>query len=119
MLRVELENDESVLSPGGILIGKIIWESSQTPRSIEAYLAWATEGKGDEDGDMVVEQEWTPTAASGTQSFRWQLPRGPLSLDGKLIRIRWSIECSTVKPDEAFTFPVIISHLPRPILISS
>ncbi len=119
MLRVDLDGDEAAFRPGGILTGRIVWELSQTPREIEAYLAWATEGKGDEDGDMVVEQTWIPSAASGIQPFRWQLPRGPLSLDGNLIRIRWSIECSTTKPDEDTTVPIILSHLQRPIVLTS
>lgn len=119
MLRVDLDSNEATFLPGGILSGRIVWELSQTPRKMEAYLAWATEGKGDEDGDMVVEQAWIPIAESGTQPFRWQLPRGPLSLDGKLIRIRWSIECSTTKPDEYTSVPIILSHLQRPIVLTS
>ena len=119
MLRVELDNNQSVFRPGSILSGRIFWEMSQAPDTVTATLTWSTEGKGDDDGDIAVEQSWQPQSESGSQAFRWQLPRGPLSLDAKLIRIRWTIECSTEKPSEDVTVPIVLSHLDRPIILKA
>ncbi len=119
MLKVELDGDRSIFRPGGILTGRIVWEMNRTPDEISACLSWSTEGKGDEEGAEVIDQSWRPQSESGSQAFRWQLPRGPLSMDGKLIRIRWTIECSTENPEEQVTVPIVLSHLERPIILSS
>lgn len=119
MLKIELDGEHSVYRPGGFLSGRIIWDMSQAPATINANLSWSTEGKGDDDGNSIVEQSWHPTTEVGTQAFRWQLPRGPLSLDATLIRIRWSIECSTESPQEEFSRPIVLSQLDRPIILKA
>lgn len=119
MLKVELENKSSLFRPGDLLLGKIIWEMSEVPCEITARLAWATEGKGDDDGAWVIEQSWSPNTANGSKKFRWQLPRGPLSLDGTLIRIRWTVECNADGSDEEYTVPIVLSHLNRPVILTN
>jgi hypothetical protein len=119
MLTVELDGDHSIYRPGSFLTGRIRWDMSQVPTVIHANLSWSTEGKGDDDGDLVVEQSWHPTTESGTQDFRWQMPRGPLSLEATLIRIRWSIACSTEDPDEEFSREIVLSPRDRPIILKA
>jgi hypothetical protein len=119
MLKIELDGEHSAYRPGSSLSGRIVWDMSQAPTSIVASLTWSTEGKGDDEGDSVVEQIWHPTTEKGTQAFRWELPRGPLSLEATLIRIRWSIECTTENPDEECSRPIILSPLDRPILLKA
>jgi hypothetical protein len=119
MLKIELDGDHSAYRPGSYLSGRIVWDMGQAPSSIEASLSWSTEGKGDDEGDSVIEQTWYPTTEAGTQAFRWELPRGPLSLDATLIRIHWSIECSTQEPNEECARPIILSPLDRPIILKA
>ncbi len=119
MLKIELDGDQSAYRPGSFLSGRIVWDMIQAPVAITASLEWSTEGKGDDEGDIVVEQRWHPQAESGSQAFRWQLPRGPLSLEATLIRIRWSIECSTENPDEEISRPIVLSSLDRPIILKA
>ncbi len=120
MLRVELENRETLaFRPGNRLRGKIVWEHSVAPDSMTLVLGWKTEGKGNEDSGSAIQQTWHPTAESGWQAFEWILPRGPLSLDGTLVRIRWSLECQSRNPDESATLPILLSHLDRPVILRS
>ena len=119
MLNVELDSEDWIYLPGSMLTGRIVWEMAQVPKIIEASLTWETEGKGDEDCDIAIEQTWTPSTATGTQAFRWKMPRGPLSLDGTLIRIRWSIQCTSKRPDENCSKPIVLSHLKRPLILTT
>ncbi|MDZ4852420.1 MAG: hypothetical protein SGI77_24290 [Pirellulaceae bacterium] len=118
MLKVETDGDSLNFRPGNVLSGRIVWELSKTPRSISASLSWSTEGKGDEDGESSIQQTWTPSSPTGTQAFQWQLPRGPISLEGTLIRIQWLIECVSESPDEEVVVPLVISHLKCPVRLS-
>jgi len=114
-----LDGDHSAYRSGSFLSGRIVWDMSQAPAAITACLSWSTEGKGDDEGDTVIEQSWHPQSESGTQAFRWQLPRGPLSLDATLIRIRWSIDCSTESPDEELSRPIVLSPRDRAIILKA
>ena len=119
MLRIELDEPPSTCRPGSTLTGRCVWEMNQAPERLEASLEWMTEGKGDEDGDTAIVQQWKPTSDSGSHRFRWQLPRGPLSLDGTLIRIRWKLLLRAESPDEEVSLPLVISHVDGSIRLSS
>jgi hypothetical protein len=115
MLRIEIKNRSDAFHPGSTIHGKIYWEQPTPPRTLTAVLFWYTEGKGDEDTETVIEQDWTPNAAQGTESFQWEVPRGPISKVGSLINICWAIEVVTTKPAETARLEIVISHLGRPV----
>jgi hypothetical protein len=78
-------------------------------------LEWETEGKGDTNGEVYVEQAWTPQSPSGREAFRWNLPAGPISLNGKLFSIRWVLRIWSVNPDQEAEMKIVISHLTTPV----
>jgi hypothetical protein len=119
MLRLELRKTESVYRPGEPLEGTAYWSFLSQPKKLTIQLNWFTEGKGDEDFDTALEQEWIPSEANGQLSFRLVTPRAPLSLDGTLIRICWRLEFSSEKPDEEFVLPIVISQSGQPIALRS
>jgi hypothetical protein len=119
MLRIEIKNSKKAFQPGSLLQGKVYWERTEKPKEIVATLFWYTEGKGDEDTETVIEQKWTPNSEQGSESFQWEVPRGPISKVGSLLHIYWAIEVSTTKPVETAKLDLVISHLDRPIVSNS
>ncbi len=119
MLRIEIKNSTKAFQPGSLIQGKVYWEQPNTPKEIVATLFWHTEGKGDEDTEIVVEQRWTPNSEKGSESFEWEVPRGPISKVGSLIHIYWAIEVATTKPAETAKLDLVVSHLGRPIHTNS
>lgn len=64
--------------------------------AIETSVVWYTEGKGTEDlgvhffernsGQTVAQRDW-----QAAQHIETKLPAAPLSYEGRLLKIRWSI----------------------------
>ncbi len=115
MLKFDTEDSGDVFRPGEILQGVVRWKLAKAPKEIIAKLSWYTEGKGDEDRDVVIEQKWSPNAEEGTQKIEWPIPRGPISYNGNLVRVHWLIEIKSSKPDESDEREIVVSHLGRPI----
>jgi hypothetical protein len=115
MLRLELEDQAAIFRPGAELRGLVSWDTSESPVTLAASLGWYTEGKGDEDSATVVEQRWRLANPSGLQKFEWRLPRGPLSAQGKLLRIRWGVECSIAETGEVVRVEIVLSPTGQPI----
>jgi hypothetical protein len=113
MLRIELDNPPAAYRPGSIIRGRVFWEQPSVPKEFCLRLYWLTEGKGDEDSETAIEQKWKPTVESGSVDFQWELPRGPLSAKGRLIRIGWTLEAESKKPDEVLSRDLILSPLDR------
>jgi hypothetical protein len=83
------------------------------PRSIIVALGWRTEGRGDVDSDRVAEwREAGRTVFAGEVvrvPFTFEIPGdGPVSYDGKLIRVIWEVRVRVDLPwavDEKAEFP--------------
>jgi hypothetical protein len=117
MLRIQLDNSQTNLRPGEKFRGTIFWDLETVPAELNAYLVWHTEGKGDEDFDNAIEESWNPSVNQGSQRFEWIAPRGPLSLNGKLLRICWELEASVPEIKESAKLEVVISPVDRPIIL--
>jgi hypothetical protein len=115
MIRIELKSEKNRYQPSDILEGEAVWEFPTTPQSITVSLEWETEGKGDTNGEVCIEQAWTPHSQSGREAFRWALPPGPISLSGKLFSIRWVLRILSVNPDQEAEMKIVISHLTTPV----
>jgi hypothetical protein len=115
MLRLELEDPVGVFRPGAGLRGVVSWDTAASAVTLKASLGWHTEGKGDEDAATVVEQQWLLVGSCGSQAFQWRLPRGPLSAQGKLLRIRWVVACSIAETGEDARVEIVLSPTGQPI----
>lgn len=118
MLKVTLNRADQSYAPGESLDARIEWDLDSPPRAILLELRWDTEGKGTSDYEVVLRENWTGLSARGNQAWSVRLPRGPLSLDGRLIRIHWSLRCH-VDGREVAPVSLTISPTRQPIRLST
>lgn len=87
-------------APGEVVQGsvQITPEKELDCRHVYARLQWRTEGRGDEDKQVVAEQDIYQGVLRGGvprhYSFHLRLPEQPWSYAGQLIRIVWEVEVS-------------------------
>lgn len=79
--------------PGEMIVIKVVWELPQENCDLQLQLLWETEGKGTDESETAHEEEWTVGTVRGERVFEWLMPRGPLSCEGNLLKIRWYIDC--------------------------
>lgn len=84
--------------PGERLRGEARWQLEAPPKSVELHLLWYTEGKGDQDVEVVASLPLGSSAA-GSAPFDLRLPMGPWSVSGTLLSILWAVEL-VVEPAE-------------------
>lgn len=118
MFEAILDRSDRCYAPGETLHARIEWDLDSPPRAIHLELRWDTEGKGTSDYEVVKGEKWTGLSARGNQTWSVRLPRGPLSLDGRLIRIHWSLRCR-VDGREMSPVGLTISPTRQPIQLSS
>jgi len=95
------------------------WEFDSTPSQINVEISWTTSGKGTDDSETVFTEDWNPNSAAGQRRFEYQLPRGPISVQGNLVSIDWQIECTSHHPKAHDEKPFILSHIGKPVQLSS
>ena len=98
LLAVEIERDPAKYYPGEVLVGeyKIDVEPGDEIKAVECSVIWMTTGKGDEDvGVHFFERR--PKSTLGVDQLKKPhristvLPQSPMSYEGELIQITWSI----------------------------
>jgi len=114
MLTIELNHPNKKYTPGDVLVATVQWSFEKAPRWLELSLGWETEGKGTTDADTVAKQRWEEPGISGNLEWKQPVPRGPLSLQGTLISIRWHLTCELHGGDEV-TVPFVVSHFGAPV----
>lgn len=68
--------------------------SKQSVRAVRVSLRYYTQGRGDRDSQTVVDHQF-PVDTYGRVDRAFELPvpaAGPISYDGRLIRVLWEIE---------------------------
>jgi hypothetical protein len=82
---------------GGRATARVAWTAVDVAaaRGVLMTAGWRTEGRGDEDGEVVEEIVVVPgpggsPPAGATLTFTVPAD-GPVSYDGRLLRIRWEI----------------------------
>jgi|694.fasta_scaffold01778_19 hypothetical protein len=98
MIQIDLKHEDGQASedwflPGELLIVTAVWELPKEDCQINLQLLWETEGKGTGNSEAAYQTEWVASTVRGEKVFRWRMPRGPLSCEGVLLKIRWYIDC--------------------------
>ena len=112
-LQITLEN--SNCRPGQLLSGTVVWQFDSPPSKLTLEVSWQTAGKGTDDSETAFTEDWSPGSNSGERKFQFQLPRGPISVQGNLIAIEWQVECTSKRPKATCAMPFVLSHLDQPI----
>ena len=91
-LEVVLDAGCDARVPGEPVSGQATWELDAPPRELEVRLFWYTEGRGDQDQEVVASEAVPSPGASGWVRFDFRLPEGPYSFSGQLISLTWAVE---------------------------
>jgi hypothetical protein len=116
-LEVVIAGDQTAFRPGEEVRGAASWSLETPPENVELRLFWHTQGKGDEDVEIL---ETIPLDAPGQKDrreFTFRLPEGPHSFSGKLISLLWSIEVVAQPGDLAGRAEIVLSPTGREIVI--
>lgn len=95
---ITIQLDETTVSPGARVKGSAVWTPDRqvSPRELRISAEWRTEGRGSTSSGKGGELRFP----AGPQGFMppvqlpFELvlpPDGPLSYDGKLIRVIWEL----------------------------
>ena len=98
---VETRDGTTSFRPGDVVEGTVRWQLPEPPEEIELRLFWSTEGKGDQDLELMQTVPFGNPGALDCRTFRVRLPEGPYSFSGKLITLRWALEVVAQPGDHA------------------
>lgn len=99
-----IQINEPYVQVGETVHGTVEWRSSgTTPRAIIIAAAWRTEGRGDistgKAGELRVPYDPSSPLSGVPIPFAFDIPtEGPVSYDGKLLRIIWEIAAQADLP---------------------
>lgn len=93
-----LDGSRRRFSPGDAISGSYVIDGVEADavEAVECSIVWHTEGKADEDlGAHYFERRTTdspiPPNVHCPGRFRAVLPASPLSYDGMIVKVRWSV----------------------------
>ncbi|HKV12027.1 MAG TPA: hypothetical protein VJ725_28035 [Thermoanaerobaculia bacterium] len=111
MDRIEVSTQDGRLSflPGETIEGTVSWFLDEAPRSVELRLFWYTEGKGDQDVEIVRTFPFEAPGAQDRRSFRLEAPAEPWSFSGKLISLSWALEAVAEPGAKAGRVEIVLS----------
>jgi len=119
-IRVETNDGTASFRPGDLVEGTVRWQFADPPKEVELRLFWSTEGRGDQDLELMETVPFATPGAQDRRAFRLRLPEGPYSFSGKLITLSWALEAVAQPGDRACNFPLVLSptgqelRLPHP-----
>lgn len=120
-VQIELNHSNGIYAPGDELVATLSWHSTTSVRSLDLWLAWSTQGKGDTDTGILAETSVEEPPPQGPYVWRVVLPRGPLTLHGQILSIEWSVWGEIEfedHPDESHEISFQLSHGEQPIRLS-
>jgi len=119
MKSIEIETVDASTSwrPGETLEGTVSWRFDRDPKSVELRLFWYTEGKGDQDVEVVSALAFENLASQDRRTFRFSLPAGPYSFSGKLISLTWALEAIVMPGTVVDRLEISVSPTGREILL--
>lgn len=127
MIQIELAHEdgregEDWYCPGELLVVKVRWQLPKDNCELSLQVLWETEGKGTDESEAAHEMEWESEKSSGEQTFEVLMPRGPVSLDGNMLKIRWYVDCYVEALGIKARKPLVLSttgatiRLPEPVI---
>jgi hypothetical protein len=96
-LRIKLDGARTSFHPGEVLAGTADWQLDGPARPgdvVALRLVWFTEGRGTPDVGLIDTVNFRKPGEEDHRAFRFQLPQGPYSFEGKLITLTWALEAA-------------------------
>lgn len=118
-LDIELAGDLSAFSPGQPIRGTARWRLDIAPEEIQVRLFWYTEGKGDQDVEIVDTVARSSPAAEGELEFSFTAPAAPLSFSGRLISLVWAVEAVVLPGGGAARHEILLARDGREIRLDA
>lgn len=102
--------------PGDMVEGVAAWALAAAPKEAEVRLFWFTEGKGTRDVGVVATERFTSLVSQDARPFRLQIPDGPVSVDGRIVSVKWALELVAMTTRETvLRWDLVVSPTGRPI----
>ncbi|HEY9422530.1 MAG TPA: hypothetical protein VIW92_14025 [Thermoanaerobaculia bacterium] len=118
-IRIETDGGANAFLPGETITGTVSWQLDPPLTNMELRLIWYTEGKGDQDLQIVETAELHSPGVVERRGFTVRVPQGPYSFSGKLISILWALEVVAQPKDRASRVPIIVSPTRREIVLQA
>jgi hypothetical protein len=116
-LDVKIAGGQTTFRPGEEVRGVASWSLEEPPERVELRLFWHTQGKGDQDVEIVERVPFDAPGPQDRREFVLRLPEGPYSFSGKLISLLWSIEVVAEPGDLAGGVEIVVSPHRREVVI--
>ena len=117
-LDVKTLGGKTAFAPGGRIEGSASWYFDEGVKTLELRLFWYTEGRGQQDVEMVGLSCFEAPQPQESRSFSFRLPESPFSFSGSLITLNWSLELVAQPSGEAARLGITVSPTGRPISLS-
>lgn len=98
-MTLSVKLNESYFLPNESVSGTVTWklEKNQIANEVIVRLKWYTDGKSDEDMQVIAQEKISHPNSEGSHEFSLQLPQFPWSYEGQLFSIKWCIEAQINK----------------------
>jgi hypothetical protein len=110
MITISLDQSNTGFRPGETIVGTVSWSDlGEHSDKLETRLVWYTEGKGNQDIEVVKSLPSQVTQPDGSARFEFTAPTRPFSFTGKLISLIWVIEVVVFPSREGYREPITLS----------
>jgi len=97
MIHIALQDGTREFAPGQKVSGELCWsELASGGSDLYLDLVYYTEGKGQQDREVVQELTFRASGSAGALPFSLKLPDAPYSFEGVLITLKWALEAHLV-----------------------
>ena len=110
MISISLDQPNAQFRPGETISGNVAWSDlGDNTEKLDTRLLWYTEGKGNQDIEVVSSLPTLVTQPDGSAPFEFTAPTRPFSFSGKLISLVWVIEVVGFPSREGYRETITLS----------
>ena len=118
-IQIQTDGGAVTFRPWQEIAGTVSWQLDQRPESLDVRLFWYTEGKGDQDVEVIETVPFENPAPQDSRPFRFTLPEGPYSFSGQLISLIWCLEAVAKPGDEVGRLAITVSPTGAEIVLTA
>lgn len=118
-IQIQTDGGSAAFRPGEPVSGTVSWRLDEPPANVELRLFWYTEGKGDQDVEVIETVPFESPGAEDRRAFLVRLPEGPYSFSGRLISLLWCLEAVAEPGDQVGRLPITVGPDGEEIVLGS